>query len=157
MFFFFFSSRRRHTRSLRDWSSDVCSSDLDQLADIRFVIALLRQRAGAGIDREREADGVQRLGHQMTATASAPSLTLNDADVSSVFPACATWLTCVASSFTSVPFIVMREPVFVSMTISPCSSSMRIVKLSVLKNLIDGAASAASICPHAQKQPLQMG
>src|SRR5690349_22776005 len=24
----FFSSRRRHTRSLRDWSSDVCSSDL---------------------------------------------------------------------------------------------------------------------------------
>src|SRR6266496_4734501 len=29
-FFFFFSSRRRHTRSLRDWSSDVCSSDLDE-------------------------------------------------------------------------------------------------------------------------------
>src|SRR6266513_4738972 len=27
--FFFFSSRRRHTRSKRDWSSDVCSSDLD--------------------------------------------------------------------------------------------------------------------------------
>src|SRR5437588_5654275 len=27
-FFFFFSSRRRHTRSLCDWSSDVCSSDL---------------------------------------------------------------------------------------------------------------------------------
>src|SRR6266496_95898 len=25
--YFFFSSRRRHTRSLRDWSSDVCSSD----------------------------------------------------------------------------------------------------------------------------------
>src|SRR6266498_4759274 len=30
MFFcFFFSSRRRHTRCGRDWSSDVCSSDLD--------------------------------------------------------------------------------------------------------------------------------
>src|SRR5207249_7022101 len=27
---FFFSSRRRHTRSKRDWSSDVCSSDLKQ-------------------------------------------------------------------------------------------------------------------------------
>src|SRR5699024_10289068 len=27
-FLFFFSSRRRHTRSKRDWSSDVCSSDL---------------------------------------------------------------------------------------------------------------------------------
>src|SRR6266536_5321620 len=29
-FFFFFSSRRRHTRSTRDWSSDVCSSDLQR-------------------------------------------------------------------------------------------------------------------------------
>src|SRR2546428_6407703 len=28
--YFFFSSRRRHTRSDRDWSSDVCSSDLPQ-------------------------------------------------------------------------------------------------------------------------------
>src|SRR5207248_8417084 len=29
---FFFSSRRRHTRSYGDWSSDVCSSDLNDLA-----------------------------------------------------------------------------------------------------------------------------
>src|SRR6266850_4837961 len=29
LFFFFFSSRRRHTRLQGDWSSDVCSSDLD--------------------------------------------------------------------------------------------------------------------------------
>src|SRR5438132_11417835 len=28
---FFFSSRRRHTRSLCDWSSDVCSSDLEMM------------------------------------------------------------------------------------------------------------------------------
>src|SRR5207245_8776562 len=28
-YYFFFSSRRRHTRCYRDWSSDVCSSDLD--------------------------------------------------------------------------------------------------------------------------------
>src|SRR5699024_11910474 len=28
LFMFFFSGRRRHTRSKRDWSSDVCSSDL---------------------------------------------------------------------------------------------------------------------------------
>src|SRR5699024_11903204 len=32
---FFFSSRRRHTRSKRDWSSDVCSSDLTHR--IRFT------------------------------------------------------------------------------------------------------------------------
>src|SRR5205807_6046885 len=31
LFFFFFSSRRRHTRLQGDWSSDVCSSDLDRL------------------------------------------------------------------------------------------------------------------------------
>src|SRR5438034_7450813 len=30
---FFFSSRRRHTRSLCDWSSDVCSSDLEHGGD----------------------------------------------------------------------------------------------------------------------------
>src|SRR5207249_8764034 len=33
----FFSSRRRHTRSKRDWSSDVCSSDLHPTkAEVRF-------------------------------------------------------------------------------------------------------------------------
>src|SRR5216684_8163602 len=41
-FFFFFSSRRRHTRCSRDWSSDVCSSDLDELR---------RQRAEQMIQR----------------------------------------------------------------------------------------------------------
>src|SRR6266542_1550745 len=35
---FFFSSRRRHTRCYRDWSSDVCSSDLDLMA----LVALYR-------------------------------------------------------------------------------------------------------------------
>src|SRR5882757_4530303 len=30
MICFFFSSRRRHTRYWRDWSSDVCSSDLEE-------------------------------------------------------------------------------------------------------------------------------
>src|SRR5207253_8229850 len=33
-FFFFFSSRRRHTRWPRDWSSDVCSSDLPSLTGV---------------------------------------------------------------------------------------------------------------------------
>src|SRR5256884_220346 len=37
MFFFFFSSRRRHTRCSRDWSSDVCSSDLLLLVLITFA------------------------------------------------------------------------------------------------------------------------
>src|SRR3712207_9018101 len=40
---FFFSSRRRHTRYWRDWSSDVCSSDLqpEQATDTgRFTVRL---------------------------------------------------------------------------------------------------------------------
>src|SRR5207247_4056628 len=37
---FFFSSRRRHTRSTRDWSSDVCSSDL--ATRFRFPACRLR-------------------------------------------------------------------------------------------------------------------
>src|SRR5690606_39519094 len=36
--FFFFSSRRRHTRFSRDWSSDVCSSDLH--GRVRFLTGL---------------------------------------------------------------------------------------------------------------------
>src|SRR2546422_7433077 len=41
-FFFFFSSRRRHTRCSRDWSSDVCSSDLDRASLDRLENHLLR-------------------------------------------------------------------------------------------------------------------
>src|SRR6266571_7743758 len=33
-YFFFFSSRRRHTRLTCDWSSDVCSSDLEAARDV---------------------------------------------------------------------------------------------------------------------------
>src|SRR5699024_11467317 len=45
LYIFFFSSRRRHTRSKRDWSSDVCSSDLlpeQSLGDMWAQIAALR-------------------------------------------------------------------------------------------------------------------
>src|SRR6266478_2653625 len=37
VFFFFFSSRRRHTRFDCDWSSDVCSSDLDLGGKVAIV------------------------------------------------------------------------------------------------------------------------
>src|SRR2546421_7128252 len=46
--FFFFSSRRRHTRSDRDWSSDVCSSDLEgqtsrRIAPVRCAYSTVLQ------------------------------------------------------------------------------------------------------------------
>src|SRR5690606_40318925 len=45
--FFFFSSRRRHTRFSRDWSSDVCSSDLFQEITIQLWKAYPRFRGDA--------------------------------------------------------------------------------------------------------------
>src|SRR3712207_7620337 len=43
LYFFFFSSRRRHTRYWRDWSSDVCSSDLRPGPASRFPAPRSRQ------------------------------------------------------------------------------------------------------------------
>src|SRR3989337_4085386 len=53
----FFSSRRRHTRCYRDWSSDVCSSDLVAgLDDTMFSDTLFGHKKGAytGADEGRE-------------------------------------------------------------------------------------------------------
>src|SRR2546422_5594047 len=50
IFFFFFSSRRRHTRCSRDWSSDVCSSDLGGGPRERHAV---RERPAAGAARRR--------------------------------------------------------------------------------------------------------
>src|SRR5437660_2770171 len=52
---FFFSSRRRHTRWPRDWSSDVCSSDLE--ADVLFTDIDL----GAGMDGAQLAQLVHEM------------------------------------------------------------------------------------------------
>src|SRR3712207_7141810 len=54
-FFFFFSSRRRHTRYWRDWSSDVCSSDLTGvLFAARGVGALLGPIVGRQVIARNE-------------------------------------------------------------------------------------------------------
>src|SRR3712207_6001401 len=56
MYFCFFSSRRRHTRYWRDWSSDVCSSDLDGYGvPLPFVLALSLGVGGLLIARRHPA------------------------------------------------------------------------------------------------------
>src|SRR5262249_58210196 len=69
---FFFSSRRRHTRLVSDWSSDVCSSDLQvALADARDPVTAKARTLGiaaigqrhlgkpvVGIDRNEAGAGV---------------------------------------------------------------------------------------------------
>src|SRR6266704_4643272 len=48
MLFFFFSSRSRHTSSKRDWSSDVCSSDLGLEQSMRTAIGIARPGGAVG-------------------------------------------------------------------------------------------------------------
>src|SRR2546422_8262201 len=51
---FFFSSRRRHTRCSRDWSSDVCSSDLRRCeSDARVTYAVLTKAGLAKLEEAR--------------------------------------------------------------------------------------------------------
>src|SRR5690625_5616593 len=56
---FFFSSRRRHTRWPRDWSSDVCSSDLRRSSHLRSGRTPARPATG---QLYRIADGVTHPG-----------------------------------------------------------------------------------------------
>src|SRR3712207_7630119 len=60
--FFFFSSRRRHTRYWRDWSSDVCSSDLDERA-VGDADPVVRLVAVAQALEDLDRVGERRLAH----------------------------------------------------------------------------------------------
>src|SRR2546421_7988051 len=61
-FFFFFSSRRRHTRSDRDWSSDVCSSDLATLLLTGAVMAGITLVAIRGLDLGKWLHNIGSIG-----------------------------------------------------------------------------------------------
>src|SRR5699024_11549954 len=61
--YYFYSSRRRHTRSKRDWSSDVCSSDLD-FSEMNHILEIrdkdLLVRVQPGITRTQLNDKLKR-------------------------------------------------------------------------------------------------
>src|SRR5262245_63807349 len=66
VFFFFFSSRRRHTRCLSDWSSDVCSSDL------RHLVAVDEHRRA--LARGAHAAEVPGIGPELLRTLDRPAV-----------------------------------------------------------------------------------
>src|SRR5690606_40961671 len=71
--FFFFSSRRRHTRFSRDWSSDVCSSDLRQLHAVGLEMVVPRDRRPEP-DREVALGDTDRLALDIAEPVDAPAL-----------------------------------------------------------------------------------
>src|SRR5204862_1187880 len=68
--FVFFSSRRRHTRSLRDWSSDVCSSDLESRRRLAPPFRLGKKEGRDAVaTRGRGPDGGEGVEHALGAAA----------------------------------------------------------------------------------------
>src|SRR5437899_5468253 len=63
VFYFFFSSRRRHTRCLSDWSSDVCSSDLLKQPELA---ATLKRIAKNGASEFYRGETARMLVDEMT-------------------------------------------------------------------------------------------
>src|SRR5262249_7402948 len=66
--FFFFSSRRRHTRLVSDWSSDVCSSDLAG-SPAALALAAARSETASGPPSARPHHGERRHGIMNQGTA----------------------------------------------------------------------------------------
>src|ERR1035438_10643765 len=60
-FVFFFSSRRRHTRCLSDWSSDVCSSDLSKMGLYFDAAETFWQKWVVGYDPSRQGTLADRV------------------------------------------------------------------------------------------------
>src|SRR5690625_5318599 len=87
---FFFSSRRRHTRWPRDWSSDVCSSDLDE-PEYGVVVSVAARHGGidgeytlgSAIDRDAAVCPSQERGGQPKYLASIRYFRLGDRVVAS--------------------------------------------------------------------------
>src|SRR5256885_3705012 len=64
--FFFFSSRRRHTRLQGDWSSDVCSSDLDSKSNPGARAVASSSAAQSGLSRQLSLLAISELSEPLS-------------------------------------------------------------------------------------------
>src|SRR5437868_1411641 len=76
MFQLFFSSRRRHTRSKRDWSSDVCSSDLVTTGPTMYLLPMTE--VTPSFDTARDFVPVSLLARFEFAVVASPSINATD-------------------------------------------------------------------------------
>src|SRR5437762_10608645 len=72
---FFFSSRRRHTRYIGDWSSDVCSSDLPSARTVVHHVLLYTDttKGGRAMDGQDGMPGFPGFGSVLTLQANDPT------------------------------------------------------------------------------------
>src|SRR3989442_5527247 len=78
---FFFTSRRRHTRCGRDWSSDVCSSDLHEWIDVLYDRVGAIRDALDGHDRlRREAEAIAQAHERLRSEVDRARRELEDID-----------------------------------------------------------------------------
>src|SRR5947199_7417046 len=73
MLVFFFSSRRRHTRCLSDWSSDVCSSDLFDVNT--YLLDRLTERARGATEYVRPGGNIETAVGDLAAKLASPVMT----------------------------------------------------------------------------------
>src|SRR3712207_7113873 len=82
--FFFFSSRRRHTRYWRDWSSDVCSSDLKgEFEGMAEKIKLPEWAPDCGPAERHPTAGTVAIGARMPLVAYNINLNTPDLEIAS--------------------------------------------------------------------------
>src|SRR5215203_6910341 len=77
--FFFFSSRRRHTRYWRDWSSDVCSSDLGRPGPYQVQAAIAAHHATAAEASATDWAQIAALYGELARLVPSPVVNLNRA------------------------------------------------------------------------------
>src|SRR5271156_7047168 len=101
----FFSSRRRHTRSLRDWSSDVCSSDLPALIIDQVALQSNIERMAATAAAHKVALRPHAKTHKSAAIAR------RQLEAGAIGIACATLLEAEAMARESITGLLVTSPV----------------------------------------------